>query len=156
MPAWDTVSYSQLLGPKEEAVEKRAKKCQCVTNTTMGDRVVCHAHTWHPAQSVRFSPQSPSLASDSRRLQSFHCHSQPNPSSQRPEKRSQVYSMSTYTFLQPAGFPPPPKPPCLPFPGRINWRVGRDSLQRTDARWGHPPDLGKNGIFLHLCETKPP
>lgn len=38
-----------------------------------------------------------------RKTPAIHCHSQPNSSSPWLEKRSQVYSMSTYTFL-PWGF----------------------------------------------------
>lgn len=90
----------------------------------------------------------------------IHCHSQPNSSSPWLEKRSQVYSMSTYTFL-PWGFsnwqgsPQPPPPPHPLFPGRVNWRMGRDDLQRG-CNMGRPHQGRRVAFSSTFYETKPP
>lgn len=102
---------------------------------------------------------SPILASDTSRLQPFHCHSQPNPSSQWLEKSGILYVhiyLPAVGFLQLAGLPPAPRTPPHPsLPGRVNWRVGRDGLQRGMQDGETPPDpREENGIFLHLVRDE--
>lgn len=113
----------------------------------------------HPAPFVRVSFGSPSLALDARRLQPFHCHSQPKSSSQWLEKSGILYVhiyLPATGLLQLAGPPPPQSLLNLSFAGGVNWRVGRDGLQRgRGARWGYPPGpREENGISLHLLRDK--
>lgn len=168
LPAWDTISYSQSLGPTERArgvsaMEQHYYQLLCAVPVPAGGE---HVPTPIPTTQLNLWGSvlcHPFLAPDARRLQPFHYHSEPNPSSQLLEKRRQVYSMSTYTFL-PQGFsnwqdsPQPPNPPHPLFPGRVNWRAGRDGLQRGECKMGRPHQTQgrRMASFSTFYETKPP
>lgn len=153
--------------PNREPAEKQGQQFQQLSSETTlffslpsSHWVNSHTHTQHMCQAAWISPLSPSLVFDDSRLQPFHCHSRPSPGSQWLEKRSQVYSMSTYTFL-PQGFtngqgsPQPPAPPHLLLPGRLTRRVGRDGLQRG-MRDEETPRPRRMASFSGCDETKPP
>lgn len=101
------------------------------------------------------SPSSPSSAPGDSSLQPLLWHLKCSSGSQWLLKRSQVYSMSTYTFL-PWDFTKRQDSPALGsshplIPGRANERVGGDGLQGVMVlRWEDHTRLLENGTFLHL------
>lgn len=101
----------------------------------------------HPAPFVRVSFGSPSLALDARRLQPFHCHSQPKSSSQWLEKSGILYVhiyLPATGLLQLAG-PPPPKPPQSLVPRRGQLEGGQRWLAEGAGRKMGIPTQPKGG-----------
>lgn len=148
LPAWDTISYSQSLGPTERAggvsaMEQHYYQLLCAVPVPTGGE---HVPTPIPTTQLNLWGAvlcHPFLAPDARRLQPLHYHSEPNPSSQLLEKRRQVYSMSTYTFL-PQGFSnwqDSPSPQILLIPCSQAGSIGGQAevaCRGGNARWGDP------------------
>lgn len=118
---------------------------------------------------MQVSPSSPSLASDDSRLQPFHCVIHSPTQAVSGWRREVRYTLCPHIPSCHRASPTgriPPSPQVLLIPrsqagsrsqvGLIRERVGRDGLQRGDARWGDPTRPSeKNGTFLHLSrETK--
>lgn len=169
LPAWDTMSYSPPLGPTEGTAEKEGQEVSameqhhhellCASWSPLGVNAPSRPHLTHSPVCVgqsfvtlpRFRCQ---------KTPAIHCHSQPNSSSPWLEKRSQVYSMSTYTFLlwgfsNWQGSPEPPPPPHPSFPSRVNWRMGRDDSQRG-YNMGRPHQGRRMAFSSTFYETKLP
>lgn len=118
-----------------------------------------HAHAQPPAQSVKASHGSPSLAAAARRpaiALIIHSPRQAVSGWRSEDRHTLCPHIPSGHGASPTGrIPHALKPPHHLFLGRVNWKVGRDGLQRGDARWRNPPGpQEENSVFLHLLRDK--